>query len=126
MFRATEGRWGSREIEIVDVALVGADGERAHVFHSGERLDVRLRLRAPVAMHDFVFGVGLFNAEGICCYGTNTDIEELKADASSATPRSMFSIEASISSKAPTNSTSRSTRSTATRTTITACSIPFA
>ena len=24
---------------------------------------------------------GIFNAEGVCCYGTNTDIEELKAQA---------------------------------------------
>src|SRR5690606_34707768 len=24
---------------------------------------------------DFVFGVGIFNADGICCYGTNTAIE---------------------------------------------------
>ena len=78
MFRATEGRWGSREIEIVDVSLTGRDGERAHVFHSGEPLDVRLRLRAPVAIEDFVVGIGIFNAEGVCCYGTNTDIEELK------------------------------------------------
>src|SRR5687768_405558 len=28
MFRATEGRWGSREVEITDVLLAGADGER--------------------------------------------------------------------------------------------------
>ena len=26
-------------------------------------------------MSDFAFGVGIFNAEGICCYGTNTQIE---------------------------------------------------
>ena len=58
MFRATEGRWGSREIEIVDVSLTGTDGERAHVFHSGEPLNVRLRLRAPVAIDDFVVGDG--------------------------------------------------------------------
>ena len=80
MFRAAEGRWGSREIEITDVALIGSDGERGHVFHSGERLDIRLQLRAPVAMDDFVVGVGIFNAEGVCCYGTNTDIEELKGE----------------------------------------------
>ncbi len=35
MFRATEGRWGSREVEIIDVVLSGRDGERSHVFHSG-------------------------------------------------------------------------------------------
>jgi ABC-type polysaccharide/polyol phosphate transport system ATPase subunit len=93
MFRATEGRWGSREIEIVDVALIGPDGERSHVFHSGERLDVRLRLRAPVAIEDFVVGIGIFNAEGVCCYGTNTDIEELKAERIFGDAEAVFSVE---------------------------------
>src|SRR5574339_345924 len=92
MFRATEGRWGSREIEITDVALLGPDGERAHVFHSGEPLDVRLRLRAPVPIEDFVVGVGIFNAEGVCCYGTNTDIERLKAQRIHGDAEAVFSI----------------------------------
>ena len=30
MFRATEGRWGSREVEITDVRLEGADGAPGH------------------------------------------------------------------------------------------------
>ncbi len=93
MFRATEGRWGSREIEIVDVSLMGRDGERAHVFHSGEPIDVRLKLRAPVAIEDFVVGIGIFNAEGVCCYGTNTDLEELKAKRIFGDAEAVFSIE---------------------------------
>src|SRR5687768_12674863 len=36
MFKATEGRWGSREIAITDVELIGPDGERGHVFQSGQ------------------------------------------------------------------------------------------
>jgi energy-coupling factor transporter ATP-binding protein EcfA2 len=79
MFRATEGRWGSREVEITDVQLYGPDGEAAHVFHTGQPVTVRIALRSPVAIDDFVIGIGLFNAEGVCCYGTNTSIEELKA-----------------------------------------------
>jgi len=93
MFRATEGRWGSREIEIVDVSLTGPDGERGHVFHSGEPLAVRLRLRAPVAIDDFVVGIGIFNAEGVCCYGTNTDIEELKPRRIFGDAEAVFSME---------------------------------
>jgi hypothetical protein len=27
---------------------------------------------------DFVFGLGLFNADNVCVYGTNTDLEEFK------------------------------------------------
>jgi ABC-type polysaccharide/polyol phosphate transport system ATPase subunit len=77
MFKATEGRWGSREVEITDVSLIGEQGEAAHVFHSGERITIRLSVRAVERIQDFVFGIGLFNAEGVCCYGTNTDIEDL-------------------------------------------------
>jgi ABC-type polysaccharide/polyol phosphate transport system ATPase subunit len=79
MFRATEGRWGSREIEITDVQLVGADGVAGHVFHSGQSLAIQIALRSPVENGDFVIGIGIFNAEGVCCYGTNTSLEELKA-----------------------------------------------
>ena len=93
MFRATEGRWGSREIEIVDVSLTGADGERGHVFHSGEPLSVRLRLRAPVVIEDFVIGIGIFNAEGVCCYGTNTDLEDLKAERILGDADAVFAID---------------------------------
>jgi len=79
MFRATEGRWGSREIEITDVQLVGPDGGAGHVFQSGQPLAIRIALRSPVVNDDFVIGIGIFNAEGVCCYGTNTNIEELHA-----------------------------------------------
>ena len=79
MFRATEGRWGSREIEITRVQLVGPDGEAGHVFHSGDEMTIRIALRAPVLIEDFVVGIGIFNAEGVCCYGTNTSLEELRA-----------------------------------------------
>jgi ABC-type polysaccharide/polyol phosphate transport system ATPase subunit len=94
MFRATEGRWGSREVEITDVALAGSDGEAGHVFHSGERMDVRIRLRAPLPVDDFVLGIGLFNAEGVCCYGTNTSIEDLAAERLSGDAEAVFAIDA--------------------------------
>ncbi len=93
MFRATEGRWGSREVEITAVTLVGGDGAAGHVFHSGARMDVRIGLRAPLPVDDFVIGVGIFNAEGICCYGTNTSIEELAAERLSGDVEATFSIE---------------------------------
>ena len=81
MFRATEGRWGSREIEVTAVDLVGPDGTAGHVFHSGDEVTIRVRLRAAVEMDDFVVGIGLFNAEGVCCYGTNTSLEQLEVGA---------------------------------------------
>jgi ABC-type polysaccharide/polyol phosphate transport system ATPase subunit len=79
MFKATEGRWGSREIEIAVVELLDDRGQPSHIFHSGDRLTLRMTIRAAQPVSDFVFGVGLFNAEGVCCYGTNTDLEHYEA-----------------------------------------------
>jgi ABC-type polysaccharide/polyol phosphate transport system ATPase subunit len=92
MFRATEGRWGSREVEITDVQLLGADGAPGHVFHSGDAIDVRIGLRAPLPVDDFVIGIGIFNAEGICCYGTNTSIEELKSERLHGDAEAVFTV----------------------------------
>jgi ABC-type polysaccharide/polyol phosphate transport system ATPase subunit len=91
MFRASEGRWGSGPVKIVEVTVEGDDGP-AHVFHSGDRLVVRMRVTATAAVDDFVFGISIFNTEGVCCYGTNTDIESLKSEEMDGNGEVMFSI----------------------------------
>jgi ABC-type polysaccharide/polyol phosphate transport system ATPase subunit len=93
MFRAAEGRWGSREVEITDVLLASSGGERAHVFQSGDPLAVRIHMRAPLAIDDVVIGIGIFNAEGTCCYGTNTSVEELKLTRIFGDAEVVFTIE---------------------------------
>ena len=73
-----EGRWGSRIVEISQVGLLDVNGHAAHVFQAGDLMRVHLRVRASRPVEDFVFGVGIFNAEGVCVYGTNTEIEGFK------------------------------------------------
>jgi ABC-type polysaccharide/polyol phosphate transport system ATPase subunit len=80
MFQATEGRWGSREVEITDVSFLDREGHAAFVFHSGDPMSIRVKVRAAHPTDDFVFGIGLFNADGVCCYGTNTDLEHYTPD----------------------------------------------
>jgi rfaE bifunctional protein nucleotidyltransferase chain/domain len=46
MSTAVEGRWGSREVEISAVAFASPNGQPAHVFHSGDPMDIRLQVRA--------------------------------------------------------------------------------
>ena len=93
MFKAAEGRWGSREVEIADVALLDGHGERSFVFHTGEPLLVRLKVRAHHATDDFAFGIGLFNADGVCCYGTNTYVEEMHPQQLSGEADVTFAID---------------------------------
>ena len=75
MTKVGEGRWGSRVVEISEVGLLDVNGHAAHVFQTGDLMRVHLRVRASRPVDDFVFGVGIFNAEGVCVYGTNTEIE---------------------------------------------------
>ena len=71
-------RWGSREVEILDVQLLGCDGQIQKTFETGDQMEIRLRVRPSYPITDFAFGIGIFNAEGVSCYGTNTQIEGVK------------------------------------------------
>ncbi len=93
MFQAVEGRWGAREVEIEHVALVDGQGQETFVFHSGEPMTVQLRVLARTPVDDFVFGVSLFNAEGLCCYGTNTYLEEMEPLELTGSAQVAFAIE---------------------------------
>jgi ABC-type polysaccharide/polyol phosphate transport system ATPase subunit len=94
MSRAGEGRWGSGGVEITDVAVLNDQGQPTHVFHTGEPLTLRLRVRASRPVSDFVFGIGVFNAEGVFVYGTNTDIEEHESSSLSGDAEVAFDIDA--------------------------------
>jgi ABC-type polysaccharide/polyol phosphate transport system ATPase subunit len=77
-FKSDEGRWGTREIEITNVTISGPSHEAGHVFQSGDAIEVRLEVTAKEKITDFVFGLGLFNADNVCVYGTNTNLEEFQ------------------------------------------------
>ncbi len=77
-FKAEEGRWGTREIEITNVTISGPDGDAGHVFQSGGAIQVRMEVKSKERITDFVFGLGLFNADNVCVYGTNTNLEEFQ------------------------------------------------
>jgi ABC-type polysaccharide/polyol phosphate transport system ATPase subunit len=93
MFQATEGRWGSREVEITDVTCLDRSGQPAFVFHTGDPMSVRVKVRAAQPVDDFVFGFGLFNADGVCCYGTNTYLEELTPQRLAGEAEATFTID---------------------------------
>ncbi len=71
-------RWGSGEVLLTDVQLKDAEGRPAHVFVPGDTVRVEVHGRAQHPIEDFVFGVGVFTADGTAVYGTNTHLEEFK------------------------------------------------
>jgi ABC-2 type transport system ATP-binding protein/lipopolysaccharide transport system ATP-binding protein len=73
-----EQRWGKREIEIRKVTLKSLGGEEKHVFHPEEGMVIEMDVAARKPLKDFVFGIGIFNSQGISCYGTNTNLEDFE------------------------------------------------
>jgi ABC-type polysaccharide/polyol phosphate transport system ATPase subunit len=90
---ASEGRRGSREVEIETVRLLGADGAPRQVYESGDAATIEMIVRAHETVGDVVFSVGVFNGDGICCYGTNTDIDALDVSPFSGAQRLSFHIK---------------------------------
>jgi hypothetical protein len=75
-----EGRWGNREVEIAAVRVLDDRGHERHIYVPGETVSIALAVRAHEPVDDFVFGFGLFAADGTRVYGTNTDLEEHVAE----------------------------------------------
>jgi ABC-type polysaccharide/polyol phosphate transport system ATPase subunit len=64
-------RWGSGEIEVTEVEMIGPDGVPGHVLKSGEAFTIRLRWRANAACRQPVFGIGLYRSDGTYVNGSN-------------------------------------------------------
>ena len=91
--QTAEGRWGSREVEITDVECLDSEGQPSFVFHSGDPVAIRLRVTAKEPTDDFVFGIGIFNGDGVCCYGTNTFLEEMNPERLAGEAEVTFAVE---------------------------------
>jgi ABC-2 type transport system ATP-binding protein/lipopolysaccharide transport system ATP-binding protein len=74
-----ENRWGKREIEIMQVSLKNLEGQEKHVFSPDEGMVIEMDIAAHFRVEDFVFGIGIFNSQGIACYGTNTSLEDFES-----------------------------------------------
>jgi ABC-type polysaccharide/polyol phosphate transport system ATPase subunit len=75
-----EERWGSREVALVDVAIRDTKGRQLVVLGSQEPVVIDIAVSAMEPQNDFVFGIGIYHADGTCVYGTNTDVEAFKPD----------------------------------------------
>lgn len=73
-----QSRWGGGEIQISKVQLLDNQDQEKYIYTIGEPMQIKLFISVKKPVKDFVFGIGIFNTEGICCYGTNTHIEEFE------------------------------------------------
>ncbi len=69
---AGEHRWGSREIEIPRVALLGADDQPVTSVRTGDTLTIALTYRAARRVATPVFGLAVYHEDGTHLTGPNT------------------------------------------------------
>ena len=74
------GRWGNQAARIEGVRFLDEAGHAGHVFATGDAMTIEIAWSTASELKDFVFGLGLFNANGVSCYGTNTNLERFKAE----------------------------------------------
>jgi lipopolysaccharide transport system ATP-binding protein len=75
-----EERWGSGEVLLPRVALLDHRDRELVALGAGVGVTIALDVDVRTPQEDFVFGVGIYHADGTCVYGTNTDLEGLMPD----------------------------------------------
>ena len=69
-------RWGSREVEITGVRLLGATGQPASQFPTGQPLTIECEYQINQPVPAPIFGLSIHRQDGSLLYGTNTEIEK--------------------------------------------------
>jgi energy-coupling factor transporter ATP-binding protein EcfA2 len=72
-----EERFGSGEVVLSRVALTDDKGRELVAVGPGTPVTIEMDVTVRVPQDDFVFGIGIYHADGTCVYGTNTDLEGL-------------------------------------------------
>lgn len=70
-------RWGSGEARIKRIRSFASDGTEQSVFRVGEDIRLVVDYTVKKSVQDAVIGFGIFDMNGVQCYGTNTRIDKL-------------------------------------------------
>lgn len=70
-------RWGNGDARISKVTIFDANGKEKNVFHVGSKIVIKVDYKVKKMVKDAVFGIGIFRADGVNCYGTNTRIDRI-------------------------------------------------
>jgi len=73
----TSNRWGSQEVTIVAVQMLDSTGHERYVYRCGEPMRVVMHYRVHCQVEEPVFGLAIMRGDGLWCYGSNTDLEEI-------------------------------------------------
>jgi ABC-type polysaccharide/polyol phosphate transport system ATPase subunit len=86
-------RWGTGEIETLEVEMLDAEGRAGFVFRTNEPFRVRVRYRVLRAAKNPVFGIGLYRSDGTYVNGANHHWRERPIVVADAQPGETGEVE---------------------------------
>jgi lipopolysaccharide transport system ATP-binding protein len=70
-------RWGSGEVEILEVDFLNMTGKASATYRAGDSLTIRVRYRAHERIDRPVFGIGINTVDNVHVTGPNTKADDL-------------------------------------------------
>lgn len=68
---------GTMDVVIERAEMMNEAGEHATVFQTGENLDIKIYYRVNKSLEEYVFGVGIYDLNGMNIYGNNTQLDRI-------------------------------------------------
>ena len=92
----TEGqkdRWGTKEIEILEVKTLDENNIDNHVFKTGDKIRFQINYKLNNKFSNPTFGIGLFANNGTYLYGTTTKLDGFSIKLSNETGQIYLDID---------------------------------
>lgn len=72
-----KSRWGNGNVRINHIRICDAENVERSAFKTGETVNFEITYIVEKPVKDAVFGIGIFRSDGVQCYGTNTQIDQM-------------------------------------------------
>lgn len=71
-------RFGLKYIEITKAVIRNSEGKATTVLKGGESADIEIYYKVNKPLEEYIFGMGFYTLEGLCLYGSNTQLDKMK------------------------------------------------
>jgi ABC-type polysaccharide/polyol phosphate transport system, ATPase component len=76
----TANRFGTKEIEITDAFILNDKGKPTLTVRGNEDITIEICYKVNKNLPECVFGIGIYNIDGVLCYGNNTQLDRIKVE----------------------------------------------
>lgn len=70
-------RFGLKYIEITKAVIRNDKGKPTTVLRGGEPADIEIYYKVNKPLEKYIFGMGFYTLEGLCIYGSNTELDKI-------------------------------------------------